>query len=151
MAFITNQWLKDSFTGRGHYPIPVKISSDKKGSSWNKKNNVVIELRFDKENLTNYKCEKCGVTTTQKGFTYNPPICSHCGKQTTLNERKDVEKYEEFQQVYLTQEDAGNIIKDLFLVSSIESSRDFLRDVIPGISDEFKFELIKLLLNDEKK
>ena len=149
MAFITNQWLKGGTRSR-HNPIPVKISTNSYKDAWNDNNDVVIQLCFYRENEDNYRCQKCGITTTQRDSIHKPPKCWHCDEQTNISDKVDVIKYDEFQQTYLTQEDIGLIIKDLFLSNSIESNRDFLRDIIPSISDEFKFELIKLLLKDNE-
>jgi len=150
MAYMTNQWLKRGGGGRGHFPIPVKIKTNTRQTSWEKSNHVVVRLLFVRENEDNYRCQKCAVTTTQRGSIHKPPKCSHCDKQTNISDKVVVE-HDEFQQAYLAQEDIGLIIKDLFLSNSIESNRDFLRDIIPSISDEFKFELIKLLLKDKSK
>jgi hypothetical protein len=147
MAFITNQWLKGGARGR-HNPIPVKISTNSYKDEWNDDNDVVIQLCFYRENEDKYRCQKCAITTTQRGSIHKPPKCSHCDKQTNISDKVVVE-HDEFQQAYLAQEDIGLIIKDLFLSNSIESNTDFLRDIIPSISDEFKFELIKLLLKDK--
>jgi len=149
MAFITNQWLKHSFQDRGHYPIKVDVKSHKEQSDWDKDHGIVATLIFDKKDEYQYQCSKCGVTTIRYGFSTGLPTCSNCDKQLERLELKKQDKYSEYQQAYLTQEDIGSIIEDLFLTNSVESNREFLRKIIPNISDDFKFELVKLLLKDE--
>lgn len=150
MGYITNQWLKHSSQGRGHYPIRVEVESLIEQSKWKKDHNVAVTLVFDKENVTKYTCGECGFITSKYGSAFPPPICAICNKQLTFSDEYREVIQSEYQQAYLTKEDIGKIIKDLFLASSVDSNRKFLREVIPNISDEFKFELIKLLLNDEK-
>ena len=149
MGFITNQWLKHSYQDRGHFPIKVEVSSHTDQSSWDKDNNVVATLVFDQQNRTGYTCSKCGVTTIKYGLSIPPPICSNCETQLTHEDKGETHEYSEYQQAYLTQEDVGKIIKDLFLVNSLELNREFIRAIISNISDEFKYELVKLLLNEK--
>jgi len=147
MGFITNQWLKNNSQGRGHFPINVHVESYASQRKWEKNHKVAVSLSFEKTSETCYVCPKCGITTSEYGLSL--PICSYCKKQLTPKDKSHVNSYDEYQQAYLTQNDISGIIKDLFIANSMESNRNFLREVIPNISDEFKLEMIKILLKDK--
>jgi len=148
MAYITNQWIKkNQLRKRGHYPIPVRVAAHEDKSEWDKSHSIALNLHFSQERETYYTHEKCGVVTIKLGeLSDESPVCDGCGAQLSFTDVSHLSH--KYQVVDLTQEDIGSIIGDLFLANSIASNRDFLTSIIPNISNEFKFELIKLLLND---
>jgi|SaaInlStandDraft_7_1057024.scaffolds.fasta_scaffold35427_2 hypothetical protein len=56
----------------------------------------------------------------------------------------------EFKRVYLSQDEIELILPDLLINASEKIRMDILKSIVPDVSDEFKFELVKLLLNNEK-
>ena len=135
MAFITNQWLKgNKERNKFHTPESVRIIRPKAlAESIRQKDDGGYTLDWGVEwEIQNNIAYKIGFCKKDGGS--NPFRCDS-----------------EYQAVYINKDEIQQLLTGLFYSNSIESNRDFLKLIIPSISDEFKFELIKLLLKDKSK
>jgi len=78
-----------------------------------------------------------------RGFSRNWQDCIYKLLFTDLKGKK-------YREVYLSQDDIGSILPGLLINVSEKSRIEILRGVIPNMSDEAKFGLIKLLLKDNE-
>jgi hypothetical protein len=133
MAYITSQWIKGVRQRNAyHTPEYVRIFNPRSSAeSYRKLDDDNFKLDWgkdwEKENNITYKIGFC-----RSDDDSHPTRCST-----------------EYKAVYIQQQEVETLLKGLFYSNSKESNREFLRGVVPNISDEFKFEMIKILLKDE--
>jgi hypothetical protein len=149
MAYISNQWLKG---GKGYHPVLTEIKGFTETTSWDKEHNIIYTIDFCKTTFKELKCqnEKCsnisGYYEVEGSITHTN-TCWICGSNFHVSR---IIKCNEKQSVSLTKSDIESILPDLLINASEKSRIDILEGVIPNMSDEAKFGLIKLLLKDSE-
>jgi hypothetical protein len=137
MAFMTNQWLKETQRKSRHLPVRGSISVIKNSTTWGRNNEIVHSIKF-RQRFYRYECPVCEKAKSTSEFLgdLDEIYCDSCeSNQQNWKNRKNI-NYDLTQLLYLSKSEAEDVVKKIVKIVYFDATSDK------------KMELIKLLAVD---